>query len=116
MSMLNDASITIDEPFHGTAWLRISQHPSKASVHLVVSLKNGWDADIWLPATGTRVFADASGPSPQIAQGETPDGHAAVVLMEDDRLAVSILRERLSDILILGEHAREVRAALGGGP
>jgi hypothetical protein len=113
--MSSAASITLDEPFHGTTWLKISPQPSRASVRMVVSLKGGWDVDILLPAGDAKVFGDVSNPGPQIVLGETPDGHTAIVVMEDDRLAISILRERLSDVLILGEHAREVRTALGDG-
>ena len=113
MSLQREASFSLEEPFHGTVWLRIAQLSSDASVRLVVSLKSGWDADIQISASRARVFAETSGP--QIAQGETPDGHTAVVIMEDDRLAIVILQERLSDVLILGEHAKETRDVLGGG-
>jgi hypothetical protein len=52
------------------------------------------------------VLAGALGGSePRVVQAKTADGDLAVVVAERDRLAITVLSERLSDVLNLGSHA-----------
>ncbi len=106
-------SLNLTEPFHGPVWIGVTRNRADPNVRLVISIEKGWDVDIFLSLGDAMAIAKALGTSTlQVVTGKTPDGTIAVVMAEDKRLAVSILGERLSDVLVLGHDAVVVRDAL----
>jgi hypothetical protein len=110
----------LSDPFHGNVWFGISRQTSAPVVRLVVSLSGSWDVDVQLNAGDAATLADAlGGHDMRIVTGKTADGDAVVVVADGDLLAITVPRERLSDILTLGDQARTIReclrAAAGGG-
>jgi hypothetical protein len=106
-------SCSVSEPFHGDVWLGFSRQVAASVVRLVVSVKASWDVDVLLEVGDAAMLADAIGGTQLcIVKGKTSDGDTAVVVVESNRLAITIPRQRFSDIMILGEQAKAIRECL----
>ena len=116
MADANEATLrTLEftDPFHGAVWLSASRPSSVAMVTLIVSIERSWDTEILLSRDSADALADSIGrPDVGIITGETVDGAVAVLVATGDRLAITILEDRLSDVLILGSEAGGLRDLL----
>lgn len=108
-----EQGVRVAEPFLGTVWLGASRAASMADVRLVVSVEKGWDVDILIGAADATVLADALGADGfSIVKGQTADGEPVVLVVDDDRLAITVPSARLSDVLLLGTQVEAVRKCL----
>jgi hypothetical protein len=105
--------VRVAEPFLGTVWLDASRAASMSDVRVVVSVEKGWDVDILIGAGDATALADALGADGfSIVRGQTADGEPAVLVVDNDRLAITVPRARLSDVLSLGRQVEAVRECL----
>lgn len=101
--------VILTDPFHGTVWLNASRALSGSEVILVVSIQRSWDIEVLIALTAATGLADAiGGRELHIVTGETVDGATAVVVAQGDRLAITVLENRISDVLILGDRAHAI--------
>ena len=108
-----ERSLSFTEPFHGRVWLGVSRIGSPSLVRLIVSIEGSWDADLLIAPQEAAVLARAlSGREAQAVKARTPDDEEAVVVAGQDRLALTVLGERLSDVLVLDAHAKAVQEFL----
>jgi hypothetical protein len=107
------ASLTIAEPFHGMVWLSASRASSAPVVNLVVSIERSWDVDIMIDLSDAVALAESiGGANLCVTTGRTVDGAAAVLATQGDRLAITVLDDRISDVLLLGNEASAIRERL----
>lgn len=109
-SSASGASVVLDEPFHGRVGLSARRAQSGPFVHLVVSIERSWDADILINVEDTLSLVSSLGGSElHMTRGETVDGEAVVLVSKGDRLAITILDERISDVFVLRTQLEAVR-------
>lgn len=106
-------NVTINEPFHGTVWISSSRSARRPVVNIAISIEQSWDTDIVIGLDDAVVLADALGkPGLHVSTADTSDGAAAVIVASGDRMAVTILDDRISDVLILGSQTEQVTMLL----
>lgn len=75
-----------------------------------MSIERSWDADIRINVEDALALASSLGGSElHITRGETVYGEVVVLVSKGDRLAITILDDRISDVLLLRTQLEAVR-------